>query len=246
MRTISRNKILLNAYSSNDLTVSSTGKLAIASTPVSIIWKKLFGHKKESYAAGSYATIAIDFSGITAVSNGPHRVELRNNNTQAIQRKIERVVYGDASATAAEIGQAFADQFQEQSGPNSLFEYVSYNTSTKVLTIRLNDTTYSAISLVSDITGIASTVTAAVEPIGSTDAATVSGYNPAVQYDKFTFQEEGTINEDGRDIPVLFEDVVYVETSLTAFTTDYNASVKNVTDITDATVRPYEAVDELS
>lgn len=245
MRTIPRNKILLNAYTGNDMTVSAAGKLAIANTPVSIIWKKLFGHKKESYAAGSYAEIAINFSAITPVSNGPHRIELRNNNTQAIQRKIERVVYGDASATEAEIGQAFADKFQEQSGPNSVFEYVSYNTVTKVLTIRLKDSTYPAVSILSGITGLTSTITPAVLPVGSSDAANVSGYNPAAQYDKFTFQEEGTINEDGRDLPVLFEDVVYVETSLAAFTTDYDASVKNLTDNAEATARPYDAVAEL-
>ena len=242
MKTISRNKILLNAYSPNDLTVAN-GRLVIASTPISLLWKKLFGYKVESYAAGSYSTLSIDFSGITAVSNGPHRLMLKNSNSSAIQRTLEMVVYGDATATATEIATLFSQQVQNQSGPNSVFEWVSF--SANVLTLQLKDTTYPIISYTSDIVGLTSVVTSATLPVGDSDAASVSGYVPGTQYDKYTFQEEGTVDQDGVAVNVLFEDVVYVDDTIAAFGTDHAASVSALTDITDATVRPYEAASAL-
>ena len=242
MRTISRNKILLNAYNANDMTVAA-GKLAIASTPISILWKKLFGYKTEAYAAGAYSTVAIDLSAITAVSNGPHLLVLKNTNNSAIQKEMRMVVYGDATATPTEIATQFSQKVQAQSGPNSVFEWVSF--AANVLTVRLLDPTYAIIAYETGITGVTGTPVAATDPVGDTDASSVSGYDPTADYDKYTFQEEGTINEDGRDVNVLFEDVVYVDNSIAAFATDYAATVSGLTDITDATVRPYAAADTL-
>ena len=134
MKTIARNTVLLNAYTLGDLVVAN-GKLAVANTPVSLLWKKLFGYKAEPFAAGVYSYVALDFSGITPINNGPHRLKLKNGNTSAIQRHRELVVYGDATATPTEIATLFAQQVEVQSGPQSVFEFLSF--AANVLTVRL-------------------------------------------------------------------------------------------------------------
>jgi len=197
--------------------------VSLALTALSFLWSKLVGYKKVVYAAGSYARLAINLNGITVVNNGPHRLTLVNGNVSAVQREISLVVYGDATATASEIATQFANQIQAQSGPNSVFKFVSFNSGTNVLTVDLEDASYPAISYNTDIVGVTDTNTAAVKPVGASDAALLAGYNAAAQYDKFIFHVEGTFREGNNDVPVIYEDIVYVDDALTVFDTEHAA-----------------------
>lgn len=222
MKKISRNTLLRNSYTSNDLAVAA-GVLSLAGTPLSILWNKLKGYKVESYAAGAYSSISITLGGITALSNGAHRIVLKNTNPNAVQREIVLVVYGDGTATASEVAANFNNQVINQSTPNSAFQWVSFGGN--VLVVQLVDATYADIAIETDITGLTSVITAATLPVGDVDAATLPGYSAAVDYDKYTFQEEGTYRDGNNDIPVLYEDVVYIDDTLTAMATDHTAVV---------------------
>jgi hypothetical protein len=217
MKKIVRNVLLRNAYTSGDLAVND-GALTLAGTPLRILWNKLKGYKVEVYTAGSFGRIAINLNSITPANNGPHRLTVRNSNRAALQTELVLVVYGDATATVAEIATELNRQVVEQSGPNSIFKWVSF--SGNIITIDLEDTSYSTPSLDTDIVGATTVVTAPVKPVGDVDASALAGYVPTADYDKYTFHEEGTVRDGNNDVPVIYEDIVYVDDSLTAFATD--------------------------
>ena len=238
MKKIVRNIILRNAYTSGQFAVA-TGKLALAATPLSIVWKNLKGYKIETYTAGNYGAVALDFSAITPVSNGAHRLTIKNTNPGSLQREAVFIVYGDATATLAEIAAAFNAKVLAQNGPNSVFKWVSF--AANVLTIGLEDPTYADITFETDIVGLTATTTAPVLPVGASDAEGVSGYVAGTQYDKYTFHEEGTYREGNNDVPVIFEDVVYVDDSLSVFTSEA-ADVLTVNVTTVAELKEYVEV----
>ncbi len=222
MRVIPRHIILRNAYTTGDFAVAN-GVVSLALTALSFLWSKLKGYKKVVYTAGSHARLAIDLDSITTNNNGPHRLTLVNGNISAVQRELAMVVYGDATATASEIATEFAAKVQAQSGPNSVFSFISFNSGTNVLTVDLVDSSYPEIGYNTDIVGVTATNTPPVKPVGASDAALLAGYNPSAQYDKFVFHVEGTFREGNNDVPVIYEDIVYVDDALTVFDTEHAA-----------------------
>jgi len=224
MKTIERTKILLNAadYGSGDLDVDE-GAIFITGTAISARWNKLPKHKVTAYGAGTYTRFTIDFSGATAVNNGAHTITLKNLRAGAVDKQITYTFWGDATATVGEVGAAFSAFFQSLPG-SSQWSWVSYGAN--ILIVDLVDDEYASGAYVTDITGLGVTNAAPVPPVGAGDAAGLSGYSAALDYDKYELWEEGTFLENDRDIPCLFHDTIYVDTLDADFPTDWTAVIE--------------------
>lgn len=241
MQVIDKTKILLNAYTSTDISVAN-GVLEIANTPVSVKWKDVEDVKVESYAAGTKGQAAIDFSSVSYDPNSPVRVVLRNTKTG---EELPIVVYGDAAPTDVEIAAQYSTQLGMYIGVSN-FKFIS-NVS-EVVTVELDDAAYSNIFADTNVATLTVadgniTLTPAVVAVGAGDAANLSGYNPAFQYDKYTIDVKATLDVNGQGTVVTHRHVVYVKDTLTAFATDWAAVVAQGGVAAVADLTPYTAVD---